>query len=61
MVDGLIRRIRGELAGGDQAMVIGTGGLSEVIAEESRGIQRLEPDLTLEGLRIIWHRQSSNG
>jgi type III pantothenate kinase len=61
MVDGLIRRIRGELAGGDQAMVIGTGGLSEVIAEESRGIQKLEPDLTLEGLRIIWHRQSSNG
>jgi len=50
-----------ELAGGDQAMVIGTGGLSEVIAEESRGIQKLEPDLTLEGLRIIWHRQSSNG
>ena len=61
MVDGLIRRIRGELAGGDQAIVIGTGGLAEVIGEESRGIQKLEPDLTLEGLRIIWSRQSRNG
>ena len=61
MVDGLVRRIRAELAGGDQAIVIGTGGLAEVIAEESRGIQKLEPDLTLEGLRIIWNRQSPNG
>jgi type III pantothenate kinase len=59
MVDGLIRRIRGDLAGGEQAIVIGTGGLAEVIAEESRGIQKLEPDLTLDGLRLIWTRQSS--
>jgi type III pantothenate kinase len=56
MVDGLIRRIRAELPGGDQAMVIGTGGLAPVISEESRGIQKVEPDLTLEGLRLIWQR-----
>src|SRR5918993_202501 len=56
MVDGLIRRIRGELPGGDQAMVIGTGGLAEVISGDARSIQRLEPDLTLHGLRLIWRR-----
>ena len=59
MVDGLIRRIRSELDRGELAIVIGTGGLAEVIAEESRGIQALEPDLTLDGLRLIWSRQSS--
>ena len=58
MVDGLIRRIRSELADGDQATVIGTGGLVEVIAEESRTIQEIEPDLTLDGLRLIWQRNS---
>jgi type III pantothenate kinase len=58
MVDGLIRRIRTELPGGDQATVIGTGGLVEVICEESRAIQQIEPDLTLDGLRLIWQRKN---
>jgi type III pantothenate kinase len=56
MVDGLIRRVRAELAGGDRATVIGTGGLAGVISEESRAIQKIEPDLTLDGLRLIWQR-----
>jgi type III pantothenate kinase len=56
MVDGLIRRVRAELPGGDKATVIGTGGLVEVICEESRTIQQIEPDLTLDGLRLIWDR-----
>lgn len=58
MVDGLIRRIRAELAGGDEATVIGTGGLVEVICEESRAIQKIEPDLTLDGLRLVWQRNN---
>lgn len=58
MVDGLIRRIRAELPGGDRATVIGTGGLVEVICEESRSIQQIEPDLTLDGLRLIWQRNN---
>jgi type III pantothenate kinase len=58
MVDGLIRRIRAELPGGSDATVIGTGGLVEVIAEESRAIQEIEPDLTLDGLRLIWDRNN---
>jgi type III pantothenate kinase len=56
MVDGLIRRIRAELDGGDKAVVIGTGGLAEVISEASSGIQKIERDLTLDGLRLIWQR-----
>jgi pantothenate kinase type III len=31
--------------------------MAEVIAAETRTIQRVEPDLTLQGLRIIWQRQ----
>lgn len=58
MVDGLIRRIRAELPGGEGATVIGTGGLVEVICEESHSIQKIEPDLTLDGLRLIWQRNN---
>jgi type III pantothenate kinase len=58
MVDGLIRRVRAELDGGNRATVIGTGGLVEVICEESRAIQKIEPDLTLDGLRLIWQRNN---
>ena len=35
MVDGLVRRIRAELEGGDAAVVIATGGLADVISGES--------------------------
>ncbi len=59
MVDGLVRRMRGELEGGDRAIVIATGGLADVISGESATIQHVDPNLTLDGLRLIWlrHRQ----
>jgi type III pantothenate kinase len=56
MVDGLVRRIRGELAGGDGAVVLATGGLAGVISGESSTIQHVDDNLTLEGLRLIWER-----
>jgi type III pantothenate kinase len=56
MVDGLIRRIRAELAGGDKAITIATGGLAEVISGESAFIEHVDPNLTLDGLRLIWQR-----
>ena len=46
-----------ELEDGARALCIGTGGMAEVIAAETKTIQRVEPDLTLHGLRIIWQRQ----
>jgi type III pantothenate kinase len=60
MVDGLVRRIRAELAGGDAAVVIATGGLADVISGESVAIQHVDSNLTLEGLRLIWERRGSS-
>jgi type III pantothenate kinase len=55
MVDGLVRRIRSELADGETT-VIATGGLADVLSAETRTIQHVDPDLTLDGLRLIWER-----
>jgi type III pantothenate kinase len=59
LVDGLVRRIRAELDGGEQAVVIGTGGLAEILSGESRAIQRVDANLTLDGLRLIWQRRQA--
>ena len=56
MVDGLVRRLRVELDGGDKAIVIATGGLADVLSGESTAIQHVDSNLTLEGLRLIWER-----
>jgi type III pantothenate kinase len=56
MVDGLVGRIKSELPAGDRATVIATGGLADVLSSETRSIQHVEPDLTLDGLRLIWER-----
>jgi type III pantothenate kinase len=53
-VDGLCRRIKGEL-GGDPT-VVATGGLSELIAPYCETIDHVEPWLTLEGLRVVYER-----
>ncbi|HXG55887.1 MAG TPA: type III pantothenate kinase [Vicinamibacterales bacterium] len=56
MVDGIVTRMRGELEGGSGAMCLATGGMADILAAETTTIQRVEPDLTLQGLRIIWGR-----
>ena len=52
LVEGLTQRIQNELGGG--ARVIGTGGLAGVVAEHAKVIEVVDPNLTLEGLRMIW-------
>lgn len=58
MVDGIVTRMRAELEGGDTAICLATGGMADVLASETTTIQRVEPDLTLQGLRIIWARNT---
>ena len=55
-VDGIVERIRGEL--GPDAQVIATGGLADLIAPHARTVDRVDPFLTLEGLRLVWSRNS---
>ncbi len=55
-VDEIVRRIKQEL--GKEAFVVATGGLANLIAEESNTIDVVEPFLTLEGLRLIYKRNS---
>jgi type III pantothenate kinase len=54
-VDAIVDRIREELGALD-APVVATGGLSELIAPHSRTITTVDPELTLQGLRLVWAR-----
>lgn len=54
LVDGLLERLIGEL--GEQPRVVGTGGLAQLIAGDSRYIKEINENLTLEGLRILFER-----
>jgi type III pantothenate kinase len=54
LVDSMTERIRSELGG--PANVIATGGLAGRIARESRVIERVEPFLTLQGLRLLFEK-----
>lgn len=53
LVEGMVKRFREEL--GPKMKVIGTGGLAEIIAQETRVIEIVAPWLTLDGLRLIWN------
>jgi type III pantothenate kinase len=51
-VDGVVRRIREEWPGGRRPGVVATGGLASIVAPLSSTIERTDPDLTLQGLRL---------
>jgi type III pantothenate kinase len=57
-VDAIAERILGEL-GAEGAPVVATGGLADVIAPHSRTISAVDPELTLQGLRLVWERNRS--
>ena len=57
LIEGMVSRFKAEL--GDDARVVATGGWSELIGRASRGVDHVEPLLTLEGLRLVWEERSS--
>lgn len=54
LVDGIVDRIKQQVEGG--VKVIATGGLSNLIAKESKTIDVVDRQLTLKGLKIIYNR-----
>lgn len=56
-VDGLVNRVFDQL--GYEATVIATGGLSSTMAPLSKTISEVNPDLTLQGIRMIYEHQDA--
>jgi len=56
LVDEIVGRMKSECK--DNPYVVATGGLAGIIAPESRTIDSIEEFLTLEGLRILYLRNS---
>jgi type III pantothenate kinase len=54
LIEGLVRRIRDER--GEAMGTIATGGLAPLFAGATDAIERVDPDLTLWGLRLIYRR-----
>lgn len=52
LIDGIVKRMSDEA--GTNPLVIASGGLASLVAEYSETISEVIPDLTLEGLRIIF-------
>lgn len=53
LVEGIVARIKEELGG--EAMVVATGGYAGIIARETKVIDKVNSDLTLVGLRLIYY------
>lgn len=52
LVDGIVERMKKELA--SEVRVVATGGLAELVSPETKSIQEIKPQLTLEGLRLLY-------
>ena len=57
LIEGLVRRIRAER--GEPMGVVATGGLAPLFASATDMIDKVDPDLTLWGLRLIYRHNSN--
>ncbi len=57
--EGLVARMKREL--GDDAKVVATGGMAEVVARQSKVIDAVEPHLVLDGLRLFHEHERAAG
>jgi type III pantothenate kinase len=53
LVDGIVERMKAEVK--TNPLVIATGGLARIVAQETKSIDKIEDMLTLDGLRIIYN------
>lgn len=53
-IDGIVRRIKREWPTAHVPYVVATGGLAETLAPLCAELERVEPHLTLVGLRLCW-------
>lgn len=61
-VDEVVARLKEELgAAADGMKVIATGDMAELVAPETSVIETIDPYLNLEGLRIIYERNTARG
>ena len=54
IVEGLNRRLKQEM--GENTRIIATGGLASILMPHLKTVERMEPNLTLEGLGLIFER-----
>jgi type III pantothenate kinase len=54
LTEEILRRLKNEMGG--NPVVLATGGLAPLMRSSVKSIKRIEPDLTLQGLRLIWER-----
>ena len=53
LVDGIVERMKAEVK--TNPLVIATGGLARIVAQETKSIDKIDEMLTLDGLRIIYN------
>jgi type III pantothenate kinase len=51
LIDGIVNRIQEEL--GEKATVVATGGYAGILAKETKTVDKVNPDLTLLGIKVI--------
>ena len=57
MIEGLLARVKAEI--GRPVSVIATGGLATLFQQHTAAFDHIEPDLTIQGLALLWQRSVS--